>query len=768
MEGGGGGMGGAMTSVGGENQWLRHYARYENEAGEEVFIEDNDYFRKVTVGNTTTYTIHWTGVAMGAYYAVVFLNLALMIARYRRSRKRLLLWSTPAGEGDLAALETARQRVGCDKEVELYRCPKIHSPLLMGFSQPVILLPQELPAGSLEAALDHELTHLKRKDTNYMLVLTVFRCVYWFNPLVWLMVRTARQDMELCCDDDLLRGQGEEVRRAYGRAILDQMTAGDRTGSGLTTGFSGNKREVFARFRAMMDAPPKKKGRTVLTLAAVGILLSGSLVACQTVEPGSGEPQPGESEGVLLHYAWVESIDLENRTVTYIPMTWEQWENREDFWGEMGDLERETLPLTQDVSLYHTYDGARYPLNPTALVYTLGMSQAGAPGQLIQADTGSRAGEVIAVWLDVPSRLDLSEADLDFTGYCGTVYASGQEGARLLHGEEALSVDPCDAAGQDSDHARYALPLAEEFAVTEEMRSFLLGTSSANYPALFQISVVNGEATTVAAIDNLDSNMGGTLSLLPGVSQGELDQMVSHYNSSIDGHTFTASLEERGGVQGLHLTSAEPAVDLWVWPQADKGEPYRAEITSAYGRVSTEMPVFPLGLDGAGGTASLELADLTGDGTPELVYIWGYGGTRAWEDQAWVLNLASGEEYAIRADYGSAVQNLRAEFVEEQGENWIYQITGPDGQSGRAALRRQAAGEPPEGAVVPGSVSQMFLSPDRTALLSSQTFTVEGEVELYGEALGELSGQLIFSPSLRAFTLGPAIEMALFLPEEAG
>lgn len=61
--------------------------------------------------------------------------------------------SHPAGEEDQAALETARRRTGCDREAELYRCPRIHTPMLMGFRRPVILLPEDIPAGSLEAAL---------------------------------------------------------------------------------------------------------------------------------------------------------------------------------------------------------------------------------------------------------------------------------------------------------------------------------------------------------------------------------------------------------------------------------------------------------------------------------------------------------------------------------------------------------------------------------------------------------------------------------------
>ena len=513
--GGGGGGGASRTIFGGEQEWLRHYVSYENEAGEEVRIEDNDFLRKVTVGGQTTYTVHWTGVAMGTYYAVLILSFALVVVRYRRSRKRLLLWSAPAGEKDQTALEAARRRVGCKREAALYRCPKLRAPMLMGFSQPVILLPEALPEESLEAALDHELTHLKRKDTGYMLFLTLARCFHWFNPLVWLMVRTARQDMELCCDGDLLQDRDEAARRAYGRAILEQMTGREPGFSGLTTGFSGRKKEIFLRFRAMMDLSPRGKGRGLLALAATAVLLSGSLVACQEAEPASDAPQKGESEAFLVHYAWVERIDRESGAVTYIPMTAEQWDNREDFWDEMGDLERETLPLSEDAGVYHTYDGKRYPLNPTAQIYTLNMSQAGLPSLLAQAETGPNAGKVFAIQLDAPSRLDLTAADLDFSGYCGTVYAAGQ-GVRLLHGRAAVCLDPCNEFGQDSDHAQYTLPLADEFASTEEVRAFLTGTSSANSPALFQFTVVDGEVTNAVGIDHLDANTGGELTLLPG------------------------------------------------------------------------------------------------------------------------------------------------------------------------------------------------------------------------------------------------------------
>ena len=468
MEAGGGG--GATDMQG---QWFRHYVRYENEAGQTVIIEDNDYVRKVTVGDETTYTVHWTGVAYGAYQAVSVLSMGFVLVRYFWSRRNLLRMSSPAGEEDQLALEAARRRTGCDREAELYRCSDIHTPLLMGFLHPVILLPDKMPEGSLEAALSHELTHLKRKDTGYMLILTVVRCVHWFNPLVWLMVRTARRDMELCCDYDLLNGQGEEARRAYGRAILDQMAGRNRGFSGLTTGFSGSKKEVFARFRAMMDTTPKRKGRVVLVLAGTAIVLSGSLVACQA------ETQP------QTWTAWVDAMDLEERTVTYTLLV--------DSMGE--DMER-TAPLTEDAQLLHTYEGEAYPLNPETLRYTLDMAQDGLAGTV---ELNGR-GEVVRVQMNVSSQLDLTAAGLDFTGYCGEVYAAGMGGAMLLHGVAGISVDPCNDLGQDSDHTRYTLPLAEDAQISATDMPFLTGLSSALYPDLFQLTVVNGEVTAIEGI----------------------------------------------------------------------------------------------------------------------------------------------------------------------------------------------------------------------------------------------------------------------------
>ena len=499
---GNGGRGAETENQDGER--LRHSVRYENEEGQMVVIEDNDYVRKVTVGGETTYTVHWTGVAYGAYQAVSVLSVGFVLVRYFWSRRQLLRVSRPAGEEEQLALEAARRRTGCDREAELYRCSNIHTPMLMGFRRPVILLPADIPAGSLEAALAHELIHLKHRDTWYMLLMTLARCVHWFNPLVWLMVRTARRDMELYCDYDLLNGQGEEARRAYGRAILDQMTGRDRGFSGLTTGFSGSKKEVFARFRAMMDTAPKRKGRVVLVLAGAVIVLSGSLVACQSET--SPDTQP----------IWIHSVNLEDREIIYTPMTQEQADDPAAFQDQLEEADVVGGVLSEQVEWFYTFWESRYPLNPITLYYTLTDSP-GNPIPGMDGITGvvkfNDSGEIIQVQFNTPAQLDLTASSLDFTGYCGTVYALGQGGVALLHGERAIRVDPCDESGRDSDHTWYTLPLLEELQSTKELMPFLTGLSSANYPVLYRLFLEDGAVAKITGIWEEASDDENTVTL---------------------------------------------------------------------------------------------------------------------------------------------------------------------------------------------------------------------------------------------------------------
>lgn len=457
------------TMVGGFRGDTTYEVWYTDDEQVEHHLYDFKLFRLEGISGSWSILFRWERIWAAGLAVSLFLLVAECLRMWGRVRRRKL----PLIHGSVEKMSELCAQEKVERLPRLFRVSGLKSPCLVGIVRPAILLPRELPAEALSWALAHELTHLKHRDTWYMLLMTLARCVHWFNPLVWLMVRTARRDMELCCDYDLLNGQGEEARRAYGRAILDQIAGRDRGCSGLTTGFSGSKREVFARFRAMMDTAPKRKGRALLALAAAAIVLSGSLVACQA------EAQP------QTWTAWVDAVDLEERAVTYTLLV--------DSMGE--DMER-TAPLAEDAQLLHTYEGEAYPLNPETLRYTQDMAQDGLVGTV---ELNGR-GEVVRVQLNTSSQLDLTAAGLDFAGYCGEVYAAGMGGAMLLHGVAGISVDPCNELGQDSDHTRYTLPLAEDAQISATDMPFLTGLSSALYPDLFQLTVVNGEVTAIEGV----------------------------------------------------------------------------------------------------------------------------------------------------------------------------------------------------------------------------------------------------------------------------
>lgn len=85
------------------------------------------------------------------------------------------------------------------------------SPLTYGLLWPVILLPADLEAGpqeALEYALLHEYVHVRRLDALAKPLFSLCLCLYWFDPLVWLMYELAGRDMELACDEAVLRRSG--------------------------------------------------------------------------------------------------------------------------------------------------------------------------------------------------------------------------------------------------------------------------------------------------------------------------------------------------------------------------------------------------------------------------------------------------------------------------------------------------------------------------------------------------------------------------------
>lgn len=110
------------------------------------------------------------------------------------------------------------------RPVTVRQSDRIVSPLTYGILRPVILLPKKTDwenTRELQYILEHEAVHIRRYDIVTKLIAAAALCIHWFNPLVWVMYLLFNRDMELACDESVVRQFGEASKSAYARMLIE-------------------------------------------------------------------------------------------------------------------------------------------------------------------------------------------------------------------------------------------------------------------------------------------------------------------------------------------------------------------------------------------------------------------------------------------------------------------------------------------------------------------------------------------------------------------
>ena len=107
----------------------------------------------------------------------------------------------------------------------IYVSGKLTSPALYGILRPRIIIPEGMAGDDLTFILLHEQSHRRRGDNFWRMLAFVSAALHWFNPLVWVFLRYALADIELACDERVLRTCGEERKKDYARALVDASFA---------------------------------------------------------------------------------------------------------------------------------------------------------------------------------------------------------------------------------------------------------------------------------------------------------------------------------------------------------------------------------------------------------------------------------------------------------------------------------------------------------------------------------------------------------------
>lgn len=170
---------------------------------------------------------------------------------------------------------------------QVYLCDDISSPFILGIFRPRVYLPSGLEGETLQSVLRHEGAHLRRRDHWWKPLGHLLVAVYWFHPLIWAAYVLLCRDIELACDERVVRDMTREDRAAYSQALL-QCSLNRRRRLVLCPLAFG---EVGVRTRVKSVL---RYRRPAVWLSAAAVLLCAALAVTFLTEPKTAENAPAE------------------------------------------------------------------------------------------------------------------------------------------------------------------------------------------------------------------------------------------------------------------------------------------------------------------------------------------------------------------------------------------------------------------------------------------------------------------------------------------
>lgn len=150
----------------------------------------------------------------------------------------------------------------------IYNLDGFKTPFVFGMINPKIYLPVHLSESEKSYVLLHEQTHIKRLDHIVKPLFFFITCIHWFNPLIWIAFYLMGEDMELSCDEKVLKQMGSNIKKEYSTSLLSMSTGRKIIGGSPLTFGENNTR---GRIKNVLNY--KKPRFWVITVAIVIIII---------------------------------------------------------------------------------------------------------------------------------------------------------------------------------------------------------------------------------------------------------------------------------------------------------------------------------------------------------------------------------------------------------------------------------------------------------------------------------------------------------------
>ena len=234
----------------------------------------SDSLAPVVPEQQATSTVEWAAVAAWVWLAGVLGMAGYSIFALLRLRRRLV--------GSLHLRDN------------LYLADHISTPFVLGLVRPRIYLPSTLTEGEMGYIIRHEQYHIRHGDHVVKVLAFAALCLHWFNPLVWAAFVLAGRDMEMRCDEAVVKELGEKVKADYSASLLTLAT-GRLTIAGTPLAFGEGNPE--GRIRNLLRwKRPRVWLSAVACMACVAVIAAcAANPAGQTSQTPAGESGQYES-----------------------------------------------------------------------------------------------------------------------------------------------------------------------------------------------------------------------------------------------------------------------------------------------------------------------------------------------------------------------------------------------------------------------------------------------------------------------------------------
>ncbi len=242
----------------------------------------------------------------------------------------------------------------------IYKLKDMDTPFVCGIFSPKIYLPSALEGREEEYILLHEQIHVRRGDPLWRVLGYLALCLHWFNPLVWLAFLLSGRDMEMSCDEAVLRTLGNEMKKEYSASLLS-LACGRRIVPGMPMAFGEG--ETGGRIRNVLRY--KKPASVVVGIVA---LFCTYMILILAANPRGTAAETEKGAASEVYYGIVcekEIVGTLRKVVTIpglgdveIPEAEEVYPyiEIESFSGpEAGDLIEITFPAGERVTVQETW-----------------------------------------------------------------------------------------------------------------------------------------------------------------------------------------------------------------------------------------------------------------------------------------------------------------------------------------------------------------------------------------------------------------------------